>query len=61
MGGGKGSCTKFGAQYGIRNQEPAETNGGHLQAASPGKIPRPAGASGRISFWSLRVTVKTAM
>jgi hypothetical protein len=27
------------AQYGIRNQEPAETNGGHLQAASPGKIP----------------------
>jgi hypothetical protein len=32
----------------IRNQEPAETNGGHLQATSPGKIPRPAGASGRI-------------
>src|SRR6202035_1475360 len=41
---------KFGAQYGIRNQEPAETNGGHLQAASPGKIPGPAGASGRIHF-----------
>ena len=39
---------KFGAQYGIRNQEPAETNGGHLQAASPGKIPGPAGPSGRI-------------
>jgi len=48
MGGGKGSVQKFGAQYGIGNQEPAETNGGHLQAASPGKIPGPAGASGRI-------------
>jgi hypothetical protein len=35
-------------QYGIRNQEPAETNGGHLQAASPRKIPGSAGASGRI-------------
>jgi hypothetical protein len=34
---------KIRAQYGIRNQEPAETNGGHLQAASPGKIPRSAG------------------
>jgi len=39
MGGGKHPVQKFGAQYGIRNQEPAETNGGHLQAASPGKIP----------------------
>jgi hypothetical protein len=28
---------KFGAQYAIRNQEPAETNGGHWQAASPKK------------------------
>ena len=37
MGGGKDPVQKFGAQYGIRNQEPAETNGGHLQAASPGK------------------------
>src|SRR5271166_1309571 len=35
----KDPVQKFGAQYGIRNQEPAETNGGHLQAASPGKIP----------------------
>ena len=50
MGGGKDPVQKFGAQYGIRNQEPAETNGGHLQAASPGKIPGPAGASGRIHF-----------
>ena len=39
---------KFGGQYGIRNQEPAETNGGHLQAASPGEISEPAWASGRI-------------
>jgi hypothetical protein len=39
MGGSKDPVQKFGAQYGIRNQEPAETNGGHLQAASPGKIP----------------------
>ena len=62
MGGDKGDLVQ-NAQYGIRNQEPAETNGGHLQAASPGKIPGPAGASGRIhfGFWSLRVTVKTAM
>ena len=37
MGGDKNSLQKFGAQYGIGNQEPAETNGGHLQAASPGK------------------------
>jgi hypothetical protein len=29
---------------GLGIQEPAETNGGHLQAASPGKIPRPVGA-----------------
>ena len=42
MCGGE-SVQKFGGQYGIRNQEPAETNGGHLQAASPGKIPRPRG------------------
>ena len=41
---------RFGAKYGIRNQESAETNGGHLQAASPGKIPGPAGASRRIHF-----------
>ena len=41
MGGG--SCTQIRRTYGIRNQEPAETNGGHLQAASPGKIPRSAG------------------
>ena len=26
MGGGKNPEQKFGAQYGIRNQEPAETN-----------------------------------
>src|SRR5271165_3630565 len=45
MGGGKDPVQKFGAQYGIRNQEPAKTNGGHLQAASPGKIPGSAGAS----------------
>jgi hypothetical protein len=50
MGGDKNSLQKFGAKYGIGNQEPAETNGGHLQATSPGKIPRPAGASGRIHF-----------
>ena len=50
MGGSKDPVQKLGAQYGIRNQEPAETNGGHLQAASPGKIPGPAGASGRIHF-----------
>jgi hypothetical protein len=37
MGGG-GSCTKIGAPMGLGIQEPAETNGGHLQAASPGKI-----------------------
>ena len=43
MGGGKDPVQKFGAQYGIRKQEPAETNGGHLQAASSGKIPGPAG------------------
>jgi hypothetical protein len=49
MGGGDLE-PKFGAQYGIRNQEPAEINGGHLQAASPGKIPRSAGVSGRIHF-----------
>jgi hypothetical protein len=42
MGGG-GFCTKFGTHNGIRNQEPSETNGGPLQAASPGKIPGPAG------------------
>jgi hypothetical protein len=42
MSGGKDPVQKCGAQYGIRNQEPAETNGGHLQAASPGKIPGPA-------------------
>jgi hypothetical protein len=28
---------------GLGIQEPAEINGGHLQAASPGKIPGPAG------------------
>ena len=57
MGGGKDPVQKFGAQYGIRNQEPAETNGGHLQAASPGKIPGPAGASGRIHIgvWGRRM------
>ena len=49
MGGGD-PVQKFDAQYGIRNQEPAETNGGHLQAASPGKIARSAGVSGRIHF-----------
>jgi hypothetical protein len=43
VGGGKNPEQKCGAQYGIRNQEPAETNGGHLQAASPGKISRPPG------------------
>jgi hypothetical protein len=42
--------TSITRKYYIRNQEPAETNGGHLQAASPGKIPGPAGASGRIHF-----------
>jgi hypothetical protein len=35
---------------GLGIQEPAETNGGHLQAASAGKIPGPAGTSGRIHF-----------
>jgi hypothetical protein len=50
MGGDKVPLQKFGAQYGIGNQEPAETDGGHLQAASPEKIPGPAWASGRIHF-----------
>jgi hypothetical protein len=46
---------------GLGIQEPAETNGGKLQAASAGKIPGPAGPSWKNSFWSLRVPVKTAM
>jgi hypothetical protein len=50
MVGSKDPVQKFGAQYGIRNQKPTETNGGHLQEASPGKIPVSAGASGRIHF-----------
>jgi hypothetical protein len=32
---------------GLGIQETAATNGGHLQAVSPGKIPGPAGDSGR--------------
>jgi hypothetical protein len=36
MSGDKNALQKFGAQYEIGNQEPAETNSGHLQAASPG-------------------------
>jgi hypothetical protein len=35
-------------ELGTKNR--AETNGGHLQAASLGKIPRSAGVSGRIHF-----------
>ena len=37
-----------GTIYGIRNQEPAETNRGHLQTASPRKVPRQVGARGGI-------------
>jgi hypothetical protein len=44
----RGSCTKIRLTYGIRNQEPPEINGGHLQATPPGKIPAPAWTSGRI-------------
>jgi hypothetical protein len=36
------------AQYGIWNEEPAKTNGEHLQAASPGKVPGQAGIGRRI-------------
>jgi hypothetical protein len=36
---------RFGTQYGSRNEEPAKTNGGHLQAVSPGKVAGPADRS----------------
>jgi hypothetical protein len=56
---------RFVVQYGIRNQEPTETNSGHLQAASPGKIPEEvilefegAGKNCDVTCWDLFADIK---
>ena len=43
-----GIFVSFNHRYGIRNQEPAETDCGGLQTASSGKIPGQAGVGRRI-------------
>jgi hypothetical protein len=61
MHGRKGSCTKFGAQYGIRNPRTGRNKRRTFASSISGKNTETSGGWWKSSFWSLRETVKTAM